>query len=844
MPLHAARQVGLLCACALLAFAARPARAGAEAPPGIPALEIRVLDDQTVVLSHGERLLAAARIRAAGGRHEPVLDPKGAWAKAELVAAGAELLRPMDWQARGGAAVSLVLRVQRLAAGAHLLLTAGPAQEEGGELLPLELAVQFFDADEKQPLRLAALDAAGPIDVPDPDDALPPEDGKPFGARALSFRGADGRRVELVRSGPARWELETCKRGRVARQRLLPDPREPSLPGSFELYLGVERDHRPPRISPLVLDKRQTPAWDPIEGAVRVYASGIDPFGFDELTVMAEIAVPPLEDGKPPEILRLPCFFWEAPSRAPAEGEFRFRFAPPRAGDYGVRILAVSSAGMLRGEAASFRAGPPASGGFVRVRPGERVFRFDDGRVWLPVGLNLAWPARQGEAESQRRRFVELARHGGNAARVWLCSWGLPLEREKPGRFDPDVAEALDDLFLAAQARDIRVILVAENAHDLAEKSKDHPYFHERGGPLTAASQFFRDNDAVRLFKRRLSYLAARYGAWRSLWAWELINEVDEAWPALKYDPEDPAAPPDEADRARRFRREILGWCGQMSQHLEALDSHRHPVCISLALPPEKPWLDLERAPGLSFIQAHGYLPEAADARSDLAFDAAAQLEAWAREAREVGRGRRPWLLGEFGYFAPSDEALAKGGGEARAKERNLRDRDGILLHNALMAGLAAGQSGAPMTWWWDRAVERHDLWKLFRGPARFARALEDLATKEDPGTLRQVSNAAEAHSAVRVLGRVGRKGMAVWIQDRRSTWSAALERNEPPPPEIGDLKIHLPALDAGTYRVTWLDPWTGETQAGEALKVEQGAEALELNVPKFRRDVGVMVEE
>jgi hypothetical protein len=484
----------------------------------------------------------------------------------------------------------------------------------------------------------------------------------------------------------------------------------------------------------------------------------------------------------------------------------------------------------------------------VRVRPGERVFRWDAGRVFIPVGLNLAWPRQAGRAEDFRRWFIRLARAGGGAARIWLSSWGLPLEWDRAGHFDPDIAAALDEIFTAAQARDLALILVAENAHDLTARFQQHPYSRDRGGPLAVPVEFFRDGTALRLFKRRLTYLAARYGAYRSLLAWELLNEADEVWPAAKVDPGDQRAVPEDADRARAARRGILDWTTQLAQHLDGMDVHRHPLTLSLTLTPARQWPDFEKLPCLAFNEPHAYIPEAPDAQDDRAFDEVALLAAWAEEARQVGRAHRPFWLGEFGFAALGDPELAHGGPQAAAVDRNIRDREGVLLHNALMAGLASGQAGTPLTWWWDRYVDQNDLWKLFRGPALFAAALEDLAGREGPETLRPVSNVEEKRAAVRVLGRIGRTGACVWIHDRRSTWTARLERNEGPPPETQGMALRLPALDPGAYLVRWFDPWTAEQRSPDVLPIAplapgEAPKPVDVKVPRFKRDTALIIE-
>ena len=57
---------------------------------------------------------------------------------------------------------------------------------------------------------------------------------------------------------------------------------------------------------------------------------------------------------------------------------------------------------------------------------------------------------------------------------------------------------------------------------------EDNPYNAANGGPVAAddPAAFFTDPTARDLFKKRLRYLVARYGAYRDILAWELFNEI------------------------------------------------------------------------------------------------------------------------------------------------------------------------------------------------------------------------------------------------------------------------------------------------------------------------------
>src|SRR6185295_11002975 len=109
----------------------------------------------------------------------------------------------------------------------------------------------------------------------------------------------------------------------------------PGQYGTFVLFIGPGHDEEPPEMSAVHLSTTQLPARDFLEGWFRVYASGANPYLLQEAAVVAEIAMPPRPDGTVPTKL-LPCFFRESAAPSKEEGEYRFRFAPPAEGLYGV----------------------------------------------------------------------------------------------------------------------------------------------------------------------------------------------------------------------------------------------------------------------------------------------------------------------------------------------------------------------------------------------------------------------------------------------------------------------------------------------------------------------------
>lgn len=841
----------------------------AEVPKAaaLPRAEVRVLAaGNQVLLSRAGAPLAVAQLRPPAGA-QPVLSPAAArealraaderaldgTGMSRLLPPGGEQVRESQFPVPQGDAadrLSVILRARAVAAGARLLFSSaftGPSRDDlapGGKLprpAPLELAIQVFpDAAGRLPETALADNSLVPVALPSPGKrkdeggALPATGQLQRRARLWTLETTKDFRVVIARSGPAEWLVQRLPDALLFTARLLSDPREPAEYGPFVVYLGAGADEAPPELSPLRLDRKETPARDFVEGTVRVYACGADPFVLAEAAVIAEIACPPKPDGDVP-LKRLPCFFWEAPSAAPAEGEFRFRFAPPAEGVYGVRITVVAATGQARGDATAIRAGPPASAGFVKVRPGERLFRLDEGSVFLPVGATRPVTGRD-TAALWRRHFAELARHGGTASYVSAACAGLPLEGPEAGRFDPDVANTLDETLCAAQARDVRLILAAEHGLAISQDSALHPYFREKGGPLAAAPEFFRNPAAKRLFQNRLTYLAARYSAYRSVLAWDLMDAVDSSWPALRQDPDGPALKAGEADLARRARRDVQQWVEEMALHVKGMDGHEHPVCVSLCPGLRNPWTDLERSEHLDWTMVQDEFPSAAAwTEAEQWRDDIAPLRTWAVSVRQPGRAHKPFLVAWRSLNFSADISARKhiDGLPADARE--------VFWHNSLFAGAAGGLAGAPLLPW---GMEKAQSRECLAAASRFASALAAAAEAEGQDELRVLEETVEAPGKVslRVLGRVGQRGMALWIQDRRSTWSSKEACSE-----VRDAELRLPGLVEGDYTLVWLSTWTGRIVTAEAYTapgkhVDKPLEPTVVRVPPFRRDIALLL--
>ncbi len=100
----------------------------------------------------------------------------------------------------------------------------------------------------------------------------------------------------------------------------------------------------------------------------------------------------------------------------------------------------------------------------------------------------------------------------------------------------------------------------------------DNPYNAANGGPVPEddPAAFFSNPAAKDLFKQRLRYLVARYGAYRDILAWELFNETQFIGRADK----NPFG-------SQQVRDDLVAWHAEMAAYLRSLDPYDHLITTS-----------------------------------------------------------------------------------------------------------------------------------------------------------------------------------------------------------------------------------------------------------------------
>jgi hypothetical protein len=553
--------------------------------------------------------------------------------------------------------------------------------------------------------------------------------------------------------------------------------------------------------------------WERFEVLGFAWHEGANPFDPAEVELWGEFEAP---DG---ELFSMPGFVTQEYARELVGGfeklrvtsgaHWRVRFTPTRPGSWRWRWHLATPAGEDTTPWRELEVDPPAPDrcGFLRVSALDpRYLRFDDDTPFFAVGENLAWYDGRGTF-AYDDWFARLSEHGVNYVRLWMPSWAFGIEwlrrdgetvvsRLGDYRDRLDRAWQLDRVLEAAEAHGIYVMLTIQNhgpfSLDANSQWADNPYNAENGGPLDHPLGFFTDETARELFRRRLRYVVARFGASTHLLAWELWNEVN-----LVANPLDP---------------DVRAWHQEMARELLALDPYDRMISTSVSLGSEQsPLWDL---PEIAFTQSHTY-------NWPLLMDTASLLATFSARTRVPGK---PTLIAETGAdFRGPAETLAT-------------DPSHIGFHDGLFIGVLAETFGTGMSWWWDNVIDPQDLYGHFGAVARF---VEGVAFDEE--------GFVAARPAVQAAGRsltawalLGPSRGLVWIKNLDHQFFPVETREGDPLPVDGAL-LELTGLVDGAWQARFLDTTTGADLAIVDLEVVAGAAALP--VPSFVGDVALRLE-
>jgi len=427
----------------------------------------------------------------------------------------------------------------------------------------------------------------------------------------------------------------------------------------------------------------RVPLYDKLELTVDLGATCDNPYDPDEVRLDAVFTAP---SGK---AIRVPGFYMVPQRREIADGNetmtpegpgrWKVRFAPLETGRYYWQLALADRTGRITGGEGTFEAVPGESPGFVRTsRVDPHYFALDSGEGYFAIGHNLPIYHTEGQLGDEAMR--KFAAAGENYNRWWICSYGFGIEwMDELGRYRQDAAARIDLVLDVARELGLYYMMCMDTHQDFRERGwQRNPFNAQNGGPCQTAGDWFTNETARTLYKKRLRYTVARWGYSPNVLCWEFGNEF-EGW----------ADSPDEIK---------LPWHREMSDYLRAIDPFGHLISTSFwsKTGPEEFW-GLEN---IDIVQTHCYTNDDENVAEPVRRYCLHQWE----------RFQKPHVFGEFGIRSHSSTAE--------------KDPEGWAIHNSLWAGLFSFAAGGPMPWWHESYLDKLDLYFHFTSLARFA---EDL---------------------------------------------------------------------------------------------------------------------
>jgi hypothetical protein len=364
--------------------------------------------------------------------------------------------------------------------------------------------------------------------------------------------------------------------------------------------------------------------------------------------------------------------------------------------------------------------------------------------------------------------------------------------------FDERRGAGLDAILAEANARGLAFkLVISEKDEYLLNHLAPDGLPEPNGGQFNSGD----GSPTQRLHEYYWRYLFARFGAFRSVHSWELVNEAAPS-------------PGDQfrlaADLARRA----------------AADGNPHLASTSTwATLAVDAWKAPESSP-IGYTDFHAYVRGTGwiEPKEQLAGDSAGFFSAYDQAAAQAGFGK-PVIWGEQGIDSP---------GNTNVPDPLLADdRQGVWLHKLVWA--RCGPGGVyPLYWYTDQIFSQslHPIfgaWNRFMSDIPFANGrYQDLAaTATDPN--------------LRVLGQrdlaAGRAYL--WIDNRQHTWRAVVGgQNIAPVSGTVDLPLGQPKQ---AYTVAWFDTSTGAPATTETRTADANG-VISLIVSNLKTDVAAKV--
>lgn len=424
------------------------------------------------------------------------------------------------------------------------------------------------------------------------------------------------------------------------------------------------------------------------------------------------------------------------------EGEpgWRVRFSPTQTGAWTYKIQAREQGNTRPLSEGRFTVTESKNPGFIRVGKNRHYFGYDDSSPYFPIGTNLGWSWSGANGTlGYQKWLIKLREVGANYARLYVSvPWFIGLDWKAPvGDYTAAQEDAwrLDTILQTAEEQGIALQIVllwhqGFNSYggppvnlptsparpDTKADWASNPYNAVQAGPFAAAAQFFSAEAGRSLFKRYLRYIVSRWGHSTSIFAWEIVDQLDRV----------AAANPDSASN----------WLKEMVNYVREIDPYKHLITAGLRDSARVTLLD--RAV-LDFKELRHYHRRPIEPAPD---QIASVMNAL---SPALGTRDRPVLLNDFSlnpWFEPTAD-----------------DPTGIHIQQTMWATALSGAAGSAASWWWDTYLFPQNLTDAYAPLARFTRGIPWNTSDLQPVNVSFANDSVIDYRPLRISGYGGAYG-------------------------------------------------------------------------------------
>ncbi len=425
---------------------------------------------------------------------------------------------------------------------------------------------------------------------------------------------------------------------------------------------------------------------------------------------------------------------------------------------------------------------------WIRVCSDSPYFEDENGNAWTPIGQNdaITWPDFNGLFKRKDVARVDghmayLAAHGVTCLRIMMeyCQTENRYLEKPVGRFQPNMVQFWDDLFLLCEKYQIRLLITPFDTFWMARRWKFHPYNKISGGPCKSKGRWLTCPDMLSAIKNRFSFFIERWGGSSALFGWDLFNEISP-------------------QHAGKNIQGLYHYIQQISTHIRdyemRLYQKTHPQTVSVFAPIFERY-DMANLvfqhPSLDFASTHFYNAATIDYPKNVNSPAMVTGN-MVKEALQHLPSGRPFLDSEHGpinYFRRNKKGLPE-------------NFDDVYFLNIQWAHMASGAAGGGMRWpYRNPHVLTHGMRKAQMNLAGFSALIDWKSFKRT--NLNGIISTDD--SSVSVFGCGDKTQAIVWLL-------RTLKTSQKSSQSIRKVLINIaiPGLDKGNYQAFFWDTKLG----------------------------------